>query len=229
MKNRNRVNRQNQRGFTLLEVLLATTLLALIMALAWAGLRAGGQVAERGSAAIEASNHLRASQRFIRLQLRRMLPLAMETDEDNKPVLFIGEPDRMQFVADMPGYLGQGGPQAQEIYLDRAPDGSRALLFNFHPLHLLDDDAEPPQGEPVMLFSGIRRARFEYRGLDEEGELGDWEDQWEDPTLLPVMVAIRLEPSDEHLRWPDIEAVPLLDTAAGRRVVRPMIMGTTKP
>ncbi len=222
-------SRTAQAGFTLLEVLLATTLLALIMGLAWAGLRAGGQVTERGSAAIEASNHLRASQRFIRLQLRRMLPLAMEMDDDNKPVLFIGEPDRMQFVADMPGYLGQGGPQAQEIYLDRARDGSRGLFFNFYPLHLLDEEAEPPKGEPVLLFSGARRVRFEYRGVDEEGELADWEDRWEDPSLLPVMVAIRLEPVDERLRWPDIEVTPLLDTAAGRRVVRPMIMGTSKP
>ncbi len=217
------------RGFTLLEVLLATTLLALIMALAWAGLRAGGQVAQRGSQAIEITNHLRAAQRFIRLQLRRMLPLPMETDDDNRPVLFIGEPERMKFVADMPGYLGQGGPQAQEIYVGRGRDGRKALYFNFHPLHLLDEDADPPVGEPVVLFAGIRRVRFEYRGVDEEGELDEWTDRWEDASLLPVMVAIRVEPADERQHWPDVEVVPLLDTAAGRRVIRPMIMGTGKP
>lgn len=213
-----------ERGFTLLEVLLATTLLALIMSLAWAGLRAGGKVAERGSAAIEATNHMRASQRFMRLQLRRMLPVPLETDEDNKPVLFEGEPDRMRFVADMPGYLGQGGPQAQTFYLGRGRDGSKALYFDFHPLNLLDEDGPPPETEPVLLFSGIRRARFEYRGLNEEGELGGWIDRWEETGQLPTMVAIRLEPADARLSWPDIEAVPLLDTAAGRRVIRPMLM-----
>lgn len=218
---------KRQSGFTLLEVLLAMMLLALIMALAYGGLRAGAKISTRGTVAIEETNRLRVAQTFVRTQLRRMLPLLIEVDDQEQPVLFVGESDHMKFVADMPGYLGQGGPQVQEIYIERSERSGRALQFQFSPLNLLDDTSYEP-AEPVILFGGVKSARFEYAGLDEDGELGDWQSQWEESGQLPVLVAIRIETEDERVPFPDIVVSPMLDTAAGRQLIRPSFRGNTR-
>ena len=41
-----------------------------------------------------------------------------------------------------------------------------------------------------MLLDQIQDGKFEYRTLDDQGELTDWSDQWDDPSVTPVMVRI---------------------------------------
>jgi general secretion pathway protein J len=70
-----------------------------------------------------------------------------------------------------------------------------------------------------MLLDGIRRGRFEYRKFDDQNELEDWKDDWENPSLLPVMVRIDLEMTAESgLVWPTMEIPLILDTSGGVRM-----------
>ena len=49
----------------------------------------------------------------------------------------------------------------------------------------------------------MRAVRFHYRGIDPEGGLGDWQEQWTTADVLPVQVAVDIESAD-GVRWPSV-------------------------
>lgn len=206
-------------GFTLLEVLLAITLLALLLAGAMGGIRAATNAMHSGEATIDRTNRLRVTQEFIRHEISRALPLAFGQEKGSgSNFVFQGEKDFIRFVAPMPGHLSRGGPYVQSIEFARGQHGLQ-LLFTHQMLNGFDlDKLSSKDLEPVMLIDGIRRGQFEYRKYDDEGKLEDWKDEWKDPSMLPVMVRIHLEMTAESgIIWPTMEIPLVLDTSGGVR------------
>lgn len=210
-----------QRGFTLIEVLVALVLLALLLAGAWGGIRTAVKAIHSGDLAIERMNRLRVSEQFLRRQLSLALPLAFARDDaSGENHLFQGEGDFMRFVAPMPGYLSRGGAYVQTLRLTRT-SGGMELTFSNVMLGGYEDEAELDDAEPLLLVDGIRGGEFLYRGLDEEGELGDWVDVWEEPAKTPVMVRIDLEMTPESgMTWPVLDVPLMLDAASLPRAAR---------
>ena len=215
MKLQNQQPVGRNRGFTLVELLLAITLMSILLALTYSGLRAASRSSERGEALLAAGGGMRATHQFVRRQLNQMLPLAFALADDNNDtrVVFSGDSSSIQYVAPMPGYLGSGGPQVQFLELAQGDDGSvlqfsHALLQGYEDLHLLDR-------EPIILLEGIQSAGFEFLGRDEEGELIAWTSSWDRVDILPVAVRIKVEFSENsQLQWPDLVAGVRLDEAA---------------
>jgi general secretion pathway protein J len=80
----------------------------------------------------------------------------------------------------------------------------------------------------VVLIEDIRSGGFEYRGLDESGKLGDWEDAWDEPGAQPVLVRLRLRMNERSgYTWPDI-VVPVLANSANAGFYDPFY-GSLKP
>ncbi|MBL8299550.1 MAG: prepilin-type N-terminal cleavage/methylation domain-containing protein [Rhodanobacteraceae bacterium] len=208
------------RGFSLLEVLLAITLLAILLAGAMSGIRAATRAMHAGEQNIERTNRLRVAQEFVRRELSRSLPLAFGQEHGSGVnFVFQGEKDFLRFVAPMPGHLSRGGPYVQTLELARGRNGLQ-LVFTHNMLNGFDlDKLKPDDGLPVMLLDGIRRGRFEYRKFDDQNKLEDWKDEWENPSMLPVMVRIDLEMTPESgLVWPTMEIPLILDTSGGVRL-----------
>ncbi len=215
---RKRLNKKpaGARGFTLVELLLAITLMSILLGLTYTGLRAATRSSERGEVLLAAGGELRASHQFMRRQLNQMLPLsfALAGGGDEIRVVFEGDSRHIQYVAPMPGYLGTGGPQVQLIELAQGDDGdvvvqfSHALLQGFEQDRLFDRD-------PVILLEGVDSAAFEFMGRDEEGELTGWTSSWDQQGVLPVAVRLDLEfAEDLNLRWPDLLAGVKVDEQA---------------
>lgn len=193
-------------GFTLVEVLLALTLMSMLLALAYGGLRASTRATEKGQRVLEDSSRIRMAHQFVRKQMNQLLPLAWEVGEQERErSVFYGDARRIRFVAPMPGYLGFGGPQVQELEFVPAENGydlvlSHALLQNFEEEFLYER-------EPIFLLGNIRNASFSFMGVDEEGELTDWMSTWEDLSKLPVSVSVDIEFNEEvYLQWPLLAA-----------------------
>lgn len=209
-------------GFTLLEVLVAITLLGMIMVMAYQGLRTGARSTAQGEAAIERVNRLRLSQEFLRGQLSRALPMTIEQDDTLGAVVFEGGPEIMRFVAPMPGYLSYGGPYVQTLSLARGNGGERALVFDHRILQYGEEAERAPdpsaERDPVKLLDGIRDAEFSYL---EPGETRDdepvWVDEWRALDRLPLLVRIRLEMrEDSRIQWPELVVAPRVETIGGR-------------
>jgi general secretion pathway protein J len=203
------------RGFTLVELLLAITLMSILLGLTYTGLRAATRSADRGEKMLAAGGEMRASHQFVRRQLNQMLPLpfGVEDSIEDLRIVFVGDSRSIQFVAPMPGYLGSGGPQVQLLELASDNEGnilqfSHALLQGYEDSHLYERD-------PVILLEGVESAGFEFLGLDENGEVTDWASSWDQPDILPVAVRLSLEFSgDVRVHWPELVAGVRVDESA---------------
>ena len=207
-------------GFSLLEVLLAITLLALLLAGAMGGITAATRAMHAGEQNIDRTNRMRVAQEFIRRELSRSLPLAFGQEHGSGAnFVFQGETDFIRFVAPMPGHLSRGGPYVQTLELARGRNGLQ-LLFTHNMLNGYDlDKLKPQDSEAVMLLDGIRRGKFEFRKYDDQNELEDWKDEWENPSMLPVMIRIELEMSEQSgLVFPTMDIPLVLDTSGGVRL-----------
>ncbi|TDR48777.1 general secretion pathway protein J [Tahibacter aquaticus] len=207
-------------GFSLLEVMLAITLLALLLAGAMGGITAATRAMHAGEQNIERTNRMRVAQEFIRRELGRSLPLAFGQEHGSGAnFVFQGENDFIRFVAPMPGHLSRGGPYVQTLELARGRNGLQ-LLFTHNMLNGYDlDKLKPQDSEAVMLLDGIRRGKFEFRKYDDQNELEDWKDEWENPSMLPVMVRIELEMTEQSgLVFPTMDIPLVLDTSGGVRL-----------
>ena len=190
------MTRKLQRGFTLLEVLLATTLLAAGMALAFATLRTAAATTERGEAISARNERIRAVSAFLQRRIGGAQGLAFELDQaSGQSTRFRGDAGAMRFVADLPDYLGRGGPH---LHVLEAGGGALTVAFQM----VQAGNALPPARAPEPLASELRAAAFSYRGLAADGNPGDWQSRWETPEALPLQVRVRIE--DARGPWPDV-------------------------
>jgi general secretion pathway protein J len=78
------------------------------------------------------------------------------------------------------------------------------------------DGGEPqPVGEPEVLLRGIRKGAFAYRGLDDQGKPGDWQEQWTDNRRTPSLVRVQLE-TEGNVAFPALVAPLRIDASASR-------------
>lgn len=202
-------------GFTLVELLLAITLMSILLGLTYTGLRAATRSVERGEKMLAAGGEIRAAHQFVRRQINQMLPLpfAVEDEGEETRIIFQGDSSRIQYVAPMPGYLGAGGPQVQLLELANDDDSgvlqfSNSLLQGFEQERLYDR-------APVVLLQNVDSAGFEFLGRDEDGELIDWVSSWDQQDVLPVAVRLNLDfGAESTLRWPVMVAGVRIDESA---------------
>jgi general secretion pathway protein J len=200
------------RGFTLIEVLLATMLLATGLALAFATLRASTAMVGRGEVIAQRNERIRAVQHFMRIHLASALPVAFATDTTTlQQSNFIGEPQRMRFVADLPDYLGRGGPYLYDVGMD---ERSGKLQIAFAMVQAGNTVEERVTPQPELLADDLRSVRFRYRGLDDNNALGPWQTQWRSAGILPLQVAVEMQ-SEDGTHWPEL-VVTLARSEGGR-------------
>jgi general secretion pathway protein J len=193
-------------GFTLIEVLIATVLLAAGLTLAFATLGASTKTAQRGEAMAAHSERIRAVESFLRRRLEAVRPVPFSFDASTGAAQrFIGDSERMRFVADLPDYLGRGGPYLHEFAIE---DGGEritlALAMVLAGQTVEEDDQRPPE----VLVEGLKSATFRYRSYAPEGGLGEWQDDWENGEQLPLLVEVRIVDGNDDAWPPVVVALP---------------------
>lgn len=208
------VGSKAMRGFSLVELLLAMTLLSMLMALAYGGLRASTQATEKGQDILDDSNRIRMAHQFVRRQLTQLLPLAFEVDDASQVrSVFRGESQRIRYVAQMPGYLGYGGPQVQELEFVQGAEHVELVLS--HTLLQGFEEELLYEREPVLLLDKVQSAEFRFLGRDENGDLLDWSNHWDDESNLPAAVVMDVEfIEDVYIDWPLLSTSVRIDSGA---------------
>lgn len=202
------------RGFTLLELLAALALLALLMLGVWSGIRTAAHTMHHGRAKVDRLDKVRGAERFLRRNFSQVTPIPWARDEEGRAVVFDGGVHAMRFVAPLPGFLGRMGPQMQELAL--VPDGHGAWRLEVTFAMLPPDGSQPqPLGKPEVLLTGIKQGRFVYRGFDLKNQDLGWRTSWGRPTQLPSLVRVELQLDDG--RWPTLTAPLRVDGSAVNR------------
>ncbi|MGN6112375.1 MAG: prepilin-type N-terminal cleavage/methylation domain-containing protein [Luteimonas sp.] len=201
-----------QRGFTLIEVLLATALLAAGLAIAFATLRAATATVQRGEALSQRNERIRAVSGFLRSRLSaaRPVPFAMD-DTGGIAYRFRGDGAHLEFVADLPDYLGRGGPYLHRLEVERAEGGTLRLVVSFRMVQggAVVGDGRSDAMAPEVLADGLRAVDIRYRGLRADGKPSEWQADWNQGDAMPLQVELRLRDADGRAWPPLLVALPL--------------------
>jgi general secretion pathway protein J len=211
--------RTEEHGFTLLELLVAITLLGLLMAALFGGLRLGARVWETADTRLDASARLQIVQDFIRQRLAEALPLEVpppeRADVGVAEPLFLGTLEAVRFAGMMPDHLGAG------VYLMELasakpgrPDGTIDLVLRWRPFELNDETVEEVEPEVRVLIENIEALELSYFGTIDPEQPPDWWQAWEDPPELPRLIRLRVHfPENDERRWPELIVRPMVDRA----------------
>ncbi len=202
------LGRDQCRGFTLVELLVAITLLGLLSLVLFGGLRFGTRAWEAGNAAAERFAEIEVVQGLLRRQIAQAtLPKSWDQNA-RKSAAFVGEPDRIRFVAPAFGRVGIGGLYSFELALRDADSGQKLELSwrLYRPDEAPEFDREPSEtsGRRALL-EGIEQASFGYYGSSDPAESALWQDRWDEATQLPSLVSLKIAfPEVDPRFWPEL-------------------------
>jgi general secretion pathway protein J len=202
------MRRHGEAGFTLVELLLAIAILALIMNVLGGGLRLGARAWQAGEARLEDGAEARLARAFIRHQLAEMQPIPRSASRDARRLIeFDGKRDSIAFVGLMPPHLGLGGLYA--ISFARVDD---TLLLRHRRFDFDAEEEAPQDGEQErVLADGVDRIEFAYFGVHGGAMAADWHTRWSNAESLPQLVRLRVAlrgKDPEH--WPDLVVAPAI-------------------
>jgi general secretion pathway protein J len=182
-------------GFTLIEVLIAMTLLSLMVVLLFSSLTIGAKSWEQGEKKIADVNEIAVVQQFFNRHLAHATPQWNDFDPEKDRVFsFQGKKQSLQFVAAFPASAERNGLQLFELALKKK-NKQRFIDVTLTPFFPLSEGEEWFE-DSVELVRNVERLEFSYFGLnDETGELA-WQNEWLNKEQQPRLVKILLELDD---------------------------------
>ena len=193
---RTRVPHWRQTGFTLLELVVAITLMGLVLVLLYGGLRLGLNSWDSGEARAETTNRLRLVEEFLRRQLAQSMTVYRTNDQQEKVVVFVGQANGIEFVAPMLAQLGQGG-----LYRVRIEVADGRLWVRWRPY--LPGDPNAGEERETVLLDGVSALEWAYFGPERDDDRQPrWRSDWTSSERRPVLVRLNLTVREEP--WPDL-------------------------
>lgn len=221
---------RNSAGFTLLELLVALSVLGVLMVLMFGGLRFGARVWESGDASLRALAEVQTTAGFIRREISQAMPAnAPPQDGDQETTAaaapFRGTPDAVRLIGPPPSQLLPGGLYETVIGLEDAVsskgNGGRRLIVWWRPLPRGFGNADAGRARPVpmdadartrqvVLLDGVADLQLSYFGQDDVNEPPQWHDRWETMLSPPSLVSVRIAfmPGDRRA-WPQLMVAPV--------------------
>lgn len=208
---RRRLSERRAQGFTLLELVIALTLLGLIMTLLFGGLRLGTRAWNSGTSHAEAVSEVHLVQDWIRRELSQARLIVWQTENGDQQLAFLGAATGVRFVAPLPAHRGGGGLHVLAIEVDDSRSGRRLHLR--HQLYHPDTGGFEPteESESVVLLDRIETAEFSYFGSLNDQDEPEWTTSWEGTTKLPQRIRLVVElPDDTPTDWPELIVAPMI-------------------
>jgi general secretion pathway protein J len=201
-------------GFTLLEAVVALTLLAALLAMLFGGLRAGIQSWEAGSDRGDRSNQALLTAGFLRKEVAAAFPWRFK-DPLAVRLAFRGEPQRLQFVSMRPAEIGGGGLAFVSIAFEQGQGtaGGRLVMRRTYAAIDAADFSTLDAADAFTLFDGVSAARFSYFGSENDVIAPSWNDKWEHTQRIPTHVRLELSLGGAH--FPDLIVALRLGEEAG--------------
>lgn len=185
-----------ERGFSLLEMLVAMTLLGLIGTLAANGIRFGTQSWERAQQVSDRMLEDQALRRFLRAQIGAARAVRAADGSRTPPVVFDGGSQSLTILAPIRAALGPPGLQLIRIGLVTDPGGNEGLALGWTSASgqgLAGGSPAAPSLEP--LGRDTTGLSLRYFGPNPEGEV-TWQPLWAGRAMLPQLVELTLIGSD---------------------------------
>ncbi len=189
------------QGFTLIEVIIAMTLLSIMMALLFGSMRISSESWQKGEAKIADVNNVAVVYQFFQQHLTTAKPLWDDFSEENKSLSFQGHKQSLQFVSSFPASAKKSGSQLFSLKLLSEKDENyiQVSIKPFFPV-IKGEEWKP---EEVTLLNHVKDISFSYLNVDETQPEGFWQDEWFNMDTMPRLVKIKIE-LDNGGFWPEM-------------------------
>lgn len=195
-----RVLRGSSAGFTLLEVVLALSIFALMGTILYGAFSLSHSAVEKSQASSERNQTLRAFIDLTGNYIRSSHPYRPVPDDPS--IFFDGQENRLTFVSSFSMAMGGRGMSKIHIGWEEARDGPAVVKLEEEvPVRFNEESAGGHRNE-VVLQEGIENFRLAY--LDRVGEDEQWEERWDGYDKRALPRAVRLSYRDRNgreVRW----------------------------
>jgi general secretion pathway protein J len=187
------------RGFTLVELLVALVVLALLSTMLFGTLRFAHLAAARGEAATDRIQRTETAMRLLRRQLEEAAPLALTGTAQPPPIAFAGNEKSILFLAPPAAALAMGGLQLTWFTIERDADTTQLILRwrSFDPRQ----ESWPPDLDngrgmaSLVLGETPGDATLSYFGLPfgqdaDPHSASQWSSDWNGAPALPVLIRL---------------------------------------
>lgn len=171
-------------GFTLLELIISITLVAIIVLIIAGAASLGYRSFNSGERKLNAVERIRASLTIIDAQVQSGVPLTLE-DGGVKQYYFVGEQDALKFSTNYSIWGGQRGYVIVNYRVEIDDRGKRTLFASEYKVGMENQ-------RETKLLDGFDEITFDYFKQDETEETGEWVSQWADEEMMPSRIRINL-------------------------------------
>lgn len=192
---------QTETGFTLVEVLIAMTLLGVMMALLFASLKISAESWEKSENKVSDISEIAATLNFFQRHLVNARPLWNDFNKEEKLFSFQGSKQSLQFVSAFPASAARAGLQLFSMELVNV-DREQAIKVTLTPFYPPPED-EDWLKEDEILINHVESFTLAYFGREKGESDSRWVDQWLENDKLPSLVKIKIELENE-IFWPEM-------------------------
>ena len=180
-------------GFTLLELIISITLVAIIVLIISVAANLGYRSFNAGEKKMNAVERLRSSLTIIDAQIQSGVPLTLE-EGGVKQYYFAGEQDSLKFSTNYSIWGGQRGYVIVNYRVDTDDRGKRTLFASEYKVGLENQ-------KETKLLEGFDEITFDYYKQDATEEEGEWITQWVDEEMMPIRIRINLVRGSNSLSY----------------------------
>jgi general secretion pathway protein J len=200
-----RQGRRHQRGFTLVELLVAITILAMVLGAVTGTVSVSSKMASNVLDRFHSVDRQIQVRSFLRRELQQALTALVTEDNGREYVAFSGLSKSVSFVAPLPESSSKGGLHRLTLQVEEHDDGESLVLLYEPFLPQLRPGARRDDVSREVLLERMESIEFSYIRDDSPGSR--WSENWDDLVRLPALIQIRFRSRDRET-WPNFVVAP---------------------
>lgn len=203
-------------GFTLIEMVVAMTILGTMLMLLYSGLSFALRSWDASDVNGQRTMDRRIGENFLRREVSELFPMRWK-DPVTLKLAFEGDSRHIRFVSARPAGVAMGGLSLVSVDVedDSRDRRQRHLVMR----RAMPDDEQKDFGpldkaEATILIPDVESVEFSYFGAENDFAEPKWFDDWRYTSRIPQMIRLRVKTA-EGVQLPDMVMKTMLGEEAG--------------
>lgn len=201
--------RFKQQAFTLIEVIIAISILSLLLLMLYSSLFTTSKSLSLGNKHIESAEKYRLALNFLRRTIEQTQPL-MQLSEQGSELIFSGKNNTLGFTATLPSHRGGGG-----LYYVELNNYENDVYLTYINMQNKIVEFDKSETKKILLLKE-QNFRFSYYGKNSNDQFESWNNNWTNTKILPSLIKLEFVFKSKGVEFKNI-IIPLrVNFSAGK-------------